>query len=152
MAPYPRQVPFLLLYSQTTPMQLPLTPGRQSSSTPFSIRFLQVALSPYPTRVLFIGTCLRHVCAPYHYHSSLDPTKSSGCDSIGPKLIKHCALALYVPLHHHFSVSLSKQCIPIEWKYHSVTPIFKSEDKSQVENYYHSVSCPKFLNILSSKN
>ena len=27
---------------------------------------------------------------------SLDPTKSSGCDGIGPKLIKHCALALYI--------------------------------------------------------
>ena len=36
--------------------------------------------------------------------SSLDPTKSSGCDNIGPKLLKHCASALYIPLHHLFSV------------------------------------------------
>ena len=67
--------------------------------------------------------------------SSLDPTKSSGCDGIGSKLIKHCAIALYLPLHHLFSVSLSKQCIPHEWKCHSITPIFKSGDKSQVINY-----------------
>lgn len=67
--------------------------------------------------------------------SSLDPTKSSGCDGIGPKLIKHCALALYVPLHHLYSVSLSKQCIPNEWKCHSITPIYKSGDKSNVMNY-----------------
>ncbi|MCG8625254.1 MAG: hypothetical protein MJE68_25055, partial [Proteobacteria bacterium] len=67
--------------------------------------------------------------------SSLDPTKSSGCDGIGSKLIKHCALALYSPLHHLFSVSLSKQRIPHEWKCHSITPIFKSGDKSQVKNY-----------------
>ena len=28
--------------------------------------------------------------------SSLDPTKSSGCDGIGSKLLKHCASALYL--------------------------------------------------------
>ena len=67
--------------------------------------------------------------------SSLDPTKSSGCDNIGPKLLKHCALALYTPLHHLFSLSLSKQHIPCEWKCHSITPIFKSGDKSLVKNY-----------------
>ena len=67
--------------------------------------------------------------------STLDPTKSNGCDGIGPKLLKHCALALYIPLHHLFSVSLSKQHIPNEWKCHSITPIFKSGDKSLVKNY-----------------
>ena len=66
---------------------------------------------------------------------SLDPTKSSGCDGIGSKLIKYCALALYMPLHHLYSVSLTKQCIPSEWKCHSITPIFKSGDKSYVKNY-----------------
>ena len=67
--------------------------------------------------------------------SSLDSTKSSGCDDIGPKLIKHCASALFVPLYHLFSISLSKQTIPNEWKCHSIVPIFKSGDKSQVKNY-----------------
>ena len=67
--------------------------------------------------------------------SSLDPTKSSGCDSIGSKLLKHCALALYLPLHHLYSVSLSKKSIPYEWKCHSISPIFKSGDKSLVKNY-----------------
>ena len=71
----------------------------------------------------------------YEAISSLDPTKSSGCDGIGPKLLKHCALALYVPLHHLFSVSLSKHSIPNEWKCHSIVPIFKAGDKSQVKNY-----------------
>ena len=27
--------------------------------------------------------------------TSLDPSKASGCDGIGSKLLKHCALALY---------------------------------------------------------
>ena len=32
-------------------------------------------------------------------------------------------------------MSLSKQSIPYEWKCHSITPIFKSGDKSLVKNY-----------------
>ena len=36
---------------------------------------------------------------------------------------------------HLYSVSLSKQCIPNEWKCHSITPIYKSGDKSNVINY-----------------
>ena len=31
----------------------------------------------------------------YQGLSSLDPGKAMGCDGIGPKLLKHCALALY---------------------------------------------------------
>ena len=71
----------------------------------------------------------------FHALSLLDPTKASGCDGIGPKLIKHCAAALYIPLHHLFSLSLYKQSIPNEWKCHSIIPIFKSGNKSQVKNY-----------------
>ena len=38
----------------------------------------------------------------YQGLSSLDPGKAMGCDGIGPKLLKHCALALYEPSHHFF--------------------------------------------------
>ena len=58
-----------------------------------------------------------------------------GCDGIGSKLLKHCSLALYIPLHHLYSLSISKHIIPLEWKHHSITPVYKSGDKSQVINY-----------------
>ena len=61
---------------------------------------------------------------------SLDVSKSMGVDGIPSKLLKSCALALYVPIHHLFSVSLTKHIIPNEWKCHSITPIHKSGDKS----------------------
>ena len=67
--------------------------------------------------------------------SSLDPNKSMGCDGIGSKLLKHCSLALYIPLHHLYSLSISKHIVPLEWKHHSITPVYKSGDKSQVINY-----------------
>ena len=58
-----------------------------------------------------------------------------GVDGIPSKLLKSCALALYIPIHHLFSVSLTKHIIPNEWKCHSITPIHKSGDKAQVTNY-----------------
>ena len=66
---------------------------------------------------------------------SLNTTKSMGIDGTAPMLLKSCALALYVPIHHLFSLSISKHIIPLEWKCHSITPIHKSGDKSQVTNY-----------------
>ena len=66
---------------------------------------------------------------------SLDVSKSMGVDGIPSKLLKSCALALYIPIHHLFSVSLTKHIIPNEWKCHSITPIHTSGDKAQVTNY-----------------
>ena len=62
----------------------------------------------------------------YNALISLDPNKSKGPDGIGPKILKHCALAVYQPIHHLFCVSLSQQVIPIEWKYHSVTQFYSA--------------------------
>jgi hypothetical protein len=67
--------------------------------------------------------------------SSLDPSKSMGVDGIGPKILKHCALALYKPIHRLFLLSLSQHYLPTEWRLHLITPIFKSGDKSSVCNY-----------------
>ena len=66
---------------------------------------------------------------------SLDSTKSMGIDGFSPKLLKHCALALYQPLRHLFLLTLSQSYIPEEWRTHLITPILKSGDKSKVNNY-----------------
>ena len=61
---------------------------------------------------------------------SLDPSKAMGCDKISQKLLKNCALALYQPLHHLFSLSLSQSYLPSEWRTHLIKTgiqIWKSE-------------------------
>ena len=58
-----------------------------------------------------------------------------GIDGIGPKVLKHCALALYKPLHHLFLLSLSQHFLPTEWQTHLIIPVFKSGDRSSVRNY-----------------
>ena len=66
---------------------------------------------------------------------NLHPNKSMVADNIGPKVLKHCTLAIYEPLQHLFNLSLSQQVIPTEWKCHTITPIHKSGKCSLVENY-----------------
>ena len=67
--------------------------------------------------------------------SSLDPSKAMGCDGIGTRLLKHCALAVYQPFHHLFCLSLSQHYIPVEWRTLMVRPIFKLGDRNYVKNY-----------------
>lgn len=67
--------------------------------------------------------------------SSLDASKATGPDGIGPRLLRSCALALYIPLHHLYSLSLHQHYIPRDWRIHNITPIFKSGDKTSVKNY-----------------
>ena len=62
-------------------------------------------------------------------------SKAMGCDSIGPKLLKHCATALYQPFHHLLCERLAQQYIPFEWHTHLIKPIFKTGDRSSVMNY-----------------
>ena len=67
--------------------------------------------------------------------NSLDPTKAMGCDKIGPKTLKFCSSALASPLTHLFTLCIKRHTIPEEWKHHTITPVFKSGDRSQVTNY-----------------
>ena len=71
----------------------------------------------------------------YDALESLDPSKASGCDGISAKILKNCAIALYQPLHHLFSLSLCQHYIPLEWRTHLIRPIFKSGDRQKVSNY-----------------
>ena len=65
----------------------------------------------------------------------LDATKAKGLDGIGPSVLKHCALALYQPIHHLFRASIFLHQLPGEWKIHCITPIHKSGDRGAVSNY-----------------
>ena len=71
----------------------------------------------------------------FHELTSLDPSKAAGCDKISPRLLRHCALALYQHFHHLVSLSLHQSYLPAEWHMHRITPIFKSRDISAVANY-----------------
>ena len=71
----------------------------------------------------------------YEALATLDPNKAMGIDGIGPNVLKFCATSLCGPIHHLFSLCVHFQSIPAEWHVHCITPIFKSGDKSKVQNY-----------------
>ena len=79
---------------------------------------------------------------------SLDPSKAMGPDAIGPKVLKFCSHALFIPIHHLFNTSLSTSSLPMEWRLHRVTPVFKSGDKLSVKNYRPICTVSKVLESL----
>lgn len=71
----------------------------------------------------------------YRALASIDPSKAMGIDGISPKVLKFCASALYEPINHLFQLSIDQGYLPCEWKLHLITPIFKSGDRSLINNY-----------------
>ena len=64
--------------------------------------------------------------------AALDTTKAKGIDGIDPKVLKHCAVALYETIYHLFWQCLLQHSLPSEWGIHLITPLFKSGDRSSV--------------------
>jgi len=60
--------------------------------------------------------------------SCLNSNKASGIDKIPPIILKHCASALFLPIHHLFKSSLNNGTIPSQWKLHKIISVFKSGD------------------------
>lgn len=58
-----------------------------------------------------------------------------GEDGIHPLLLRNCAALIYKPLTAIFNESLSKGEFPDLWKRYSVRPVFKSGNRSKIENY-----------------
>ena len=54
---------------------------------------------------------------------------------IGPHILKYCSDALCLPLHHLFCLCLHQCDLPLAWRLHCITPIYKSGDKSSIKNY-----------------
>ena len=71
----------------------------------------------------------------YDILASLDVTKATGIDGIGPQILKNCALPLCHPLHKLFQKCLQQCAIPSEWATYIIIPVFQSGEKNLVSNY-----------------
>ena len=92
-------------------------------------------ISDLPTPQSCIGQITITESEVYQNLASLDPHKAMGCDEISQKVIKHCTLHLYQPLHHLFSLCLAQTYVTLEWRTHFIKPIFKSGDRNNIRNY-----------------
>ena len=71
----------------------------------------------------------------YQALCTLDPNKAPGTNSISPAIFRSCAGSLTNLVHYLLTLSLRSQFIPLDWRTHSIIPVFKSGDKSSVTNY-----------------
>ena len=67
--------------------------------------------------------------------STLKTTKGAGPDQIPPRIIKDCAEEIVLPLCDLINQSLRTHTFPSAEKVARVTPVFKSDDKSKMDNY-----------------
>lgn len=65
----------------------------------------------------------------------LKPKTSAGVDTIPPYIIKGCAEWLKGPLLYLYNLILKSSCFPDIWKQAIVTPVLKSGNKMEIENY-----------------
>lgn len=81
-------------------------------------------------------------------------TNTCGPDGLSSFFLAKCKYSLSTPIHYLFAKSLSHCVVPNIWKLSYITPIFKSGDKHNIENY-RSISIqsviPKILDKLVSQ-
>ena len=65
----------------------------------------------------------------------LKRNKSCGIDSLPPNLLKNSANEITYALAYLVNLSLSTATFPSEWKTAKLTPVFKSGNKTDIENY-----------------
>ena len=66
---------------------------------------------------------------------TLDIKKASGPDQISPKMLKEAGETIVPSLTKLFNKSLDKNVFPDLWKQANITPIFKKNDSSLIDNY-----------------
>lgn len=79
---------------------------------------------------------------------TLKPSKACGSDDISPKVIKTCIQCIVEPLCDIFNKSLFQGIVPNKLKIAKVIPVFKKNDRKNIENYRPIALLPIFSKIL----
>jgi hypothetical protein len=73
-----------------------------------------------------------------------------GPDNVPAFLVKDCASCLSEPQCHIFNLIIQQAVFPEEWKISKVVPIFKSGDRSCIENFRPVALIPNFAKVLKN--
>ena len=79
---------------------------------------------------------------------SLKRQKATGVDELPPGMLKDCSFFIAGPLAHIINLSIKTSTVPSIWKIAKITPVFKSGDSSQPENYRPISVLPVLSKIL----
>lgn len=70
----------------------------------------------------------------------LDKKSSCGITDIPVGVIKHSAITLSKPICHLLNYCLTNNCLPNEWKFAIVTPLYKQKGELSDFNNYRGIS------------
>ena len=100
-----------------------------------------------PTRSIFT---FRRVTVDEIYRDlrKIKPKKAAGLDNIPPRLLRDAANEISQPLTHIINKSLQSGFFPSEWKIAKITPLFKSGNSSNIDNYRPISILPALSKIL----
>ena len=79
---------------------------------------------------------------------NLKPSKAAGHDNIPPRLIKDGAEELTAPITYLANLSLQSSLFPTSEKIAKITPVYKSSDRSLLDNYRPISILPVFSKVL----
>jgi hypothetical protein len=85
---------------------------------------------------------------------SLKPKNSTGYDGIPNKILKHCVHFVSKPLTYIYNCSLTTGIFPERCKFAIVQPIYKKEERKEINNYRPIsllTAMPKILEIIMFK-
>ena len=109
----------------------------------------------YYNKTINIGSCDIGLIDVVNRIEKLNLTLSYGPDEISPSFIYNCRFVLSPVLLKLFKISLSCGVFPEEWKKSYITPIFKSGNRTLIENYRPiskiSIFSKIFESIVASK-
>ena len=82
------------------------------------------------------------------YLSSLDISKATGLDQLGPRLLKMSTNIITSDITRIINLSISSGVFPDTWKYAKVSPLFKSGSPADINNYRPISILPSLSKII----
>ena len=77
----------------------------------------------------------------------MKPFKASGSDEISPRVVKECMHIIAEPLCDIYNKSISSGIVPDKLKLAKIVPVFKKNDKNNIQNYRPIALLPIFAKL-----
>jgi hypothetical protein len=106
-----------------------------SSSTPVNLLTTNITNNSDIYNFVDLSSCHLSLSDVFEGLSLLKPDTNFGPDLIPSIIFLNCKYALAKQIHFLFSLSLSSGIFPSSWKLSFISPIFKSGDRNDIQNY-----------------
>ena len=82
--------------------------------------------------------------------NGVNARKATGIDKISNRILKIAAPIIYGSLTDIFNLSIASNVFPSDWKVAKISPVFKSGNKSEANNYRPISVLPTIARVLKN--